>query len=87
MWRSRRLGPVLAATLALSACVFWSGQYDVTLTPDNKTATLSGYGGADAEARLADFIRGYCGGQYRLGQTTISDGGRTHGVTFECEKS
>jgi hypothetical protein len=81
------LVPVLGTTLALSACVFWSGQYGVTLAPDGKTATLAGYGGADAEARLADFVRGYCGGQYQLGETTMSDDGRTHGVRFECEIS
>jgi hypothetical protein len=81
------LAPALATVLMLSACVFWSGQYGVTLTPDGKTATLSGYGGADAEARLTDFVRGYCGGQYQLGEATISDDGRTHGVRFECENS
>lgn len=87
MWSrptSLRNAAAAVATLMLSGCVFWSGQYGVTLTPDGKTATLSGYGAADAQAQLDSFVRGYCHGPFSVAQRTASEDGRTHSVTFAC---
>ncbi len=77
----------LPAALIMAGCVVWSGQYGVAINADGQTATLSNYGGADAESQLDNFVRNYCGGAFRAVRRTQSTDGRAHGVTFECEGS